>query len=671
MSFLNQPILWALFAAVIPIIIHLLNRRRHRTVKWAAMSFLLKATRESRGKKKLKHILILTARTLAVAAIIFAVAQPLIGGLLGWGGTKLDTVVLVLDRSLSMETETGTEGLSMREQAINQVMQTLTEMGNPNLILVDSASGNISEVNPIETLNQLSITAATDTKSNIPDLVEKASNYIQGNQTGQTEVWIASDLQSNDWQPESSRWDTVRAGIENLPQQPKLRILALTESQKDNASVKISNIKRRDNLLILDFEITRTDDSREALFNVSFNLNGKNTTNKEYSISGQSVTLQEEIILPRNIINGHGYLSLAPDGNNRDNTAFFAYGEATPAHTIIVSEGGSSIQYLEKAAALPGFSHQSAEIIAPHQVSTSILSKSSLVIWKAKLPEPEKSEILSNFVEQGGSAIFFPSDDESDNQFLGISWGEIQSAPRGQYFIISDWNQNDGPQRNYNNGESVPMDTLRCIKRRVIRGDISPLADWDDSSTMLGRVIHGKGTAIFLGTVPELRWSDLEIGTISVPVIQNLLNLGNKRFGSAFFSETGRHTPLAKQESEIIVVSDNSKVNAAYDNSNIKSTPLYLAGVKRINERVIATNRPAEEDSWALVDDPELAEMLKGTNYSLFENSGSDDNSVTQQIWQAFLIAALLFLIIEAILCLNKKAIKLPKATTKATASTS
>lgn len=92
MSFLNQSILWTLFAAAIPVIIHLLNRRRHRTVKWAAMSFILKATRESRGKKKLKHLLILTARTLAIAAIIFAVAQPLIGGLLGWGGSKLDTV---------------------------------------------------------------------------------------------------------------------------------------------------------------------------------------------------------------------------------------------------------------------------------------------------------------------------------------------------------------------------------------------------------------------------------------------------------------------------------------------------------------------------------------------------------------------------------------------------
>ena len=51
--------LWGLFAVSIPVIIHLLNRRRFRTVEWGAMQFLLKATRDSRGKKRLKHILIL------------------------------------------------------------------------------------------------------------------------------------------------------------------------------------------------------------------------------------------------------------------------------------------------------------------------------------------------------------------------------------------------------------------------------------------------------------------------------------------------------------------------------------------------------------------------------------------------------------------------------------
>ena len=85
-SFLQQSFLWGLLAVSIPVIVHLLNRRRHRTVQWAAMDFLLKATRESRGRKKLKYIIILTSRALAIAALIFAISRPLLGGFLGWGG---------------------------------------------------------------------------------------------------------------------------------------------------------------------------------------------------------------------------------------------------------------------------------------------------------------------------------------------------------------------------------------------------------------------------------------------------------------------------------------------------------------------------------------------------------------------------------------------------------
>ena len=115
--------LYGLFAAAIPVIIHLLNRRRHRTIKWAAMQFLLKAAQESRGKKRLKHILILACRALAIATLIFAIARPYVSGLIGWVGGKVDTVTLILDRSASMELRTTEGGESLREGVINRGTQ--------------------------------------------------------------------------------------------------------------------------------------------------------------------------------------------------------------------------------------------------------------------------------------------------------------------------------------------------------------------------------------------------------------------------------------------------------------------------------------------------------------------------------------------------------------------
>ena len=86
MTFLSPLFLWGLTFASIPVIIHLINRRRHQTIQWAAMQFLLKATRQSRGKRKLRNIIILTCRCLLLAGLFAAAAKPVVSGLIGWGG---------------------------------------------------------------------------------------------------------------------------------------------------------------------------------------------------------------------------------------------------------------------------------------------------------------------------------------------------------------------------------------------------------------------------------------------------------------------------------------------------------------------------------------------------------------------------------------------------------
>jgi len=83
----------------------------------------------------------------------------------------------------------------------------------------------------------------------------------------------------------------------------------------------------------------------------------------------------------------------------------------------------------------------------------------------------------------------------------------------------------------------------------------------------------------------------------------------------------------------------------------------------------VATNRPSEEDDWTQIGEDKLSEILSGTNYSLFENTGDSSGSTTRQIWQALLIAALFFLIIEAILCLQKTSARRTKASSESSPS--
>ena len=106
MNFLQPLVLIGLPLMLLPIIIHLINQQRHRTMPWAAMMFLMTAKRMSRGMARIRHILILLMRTLAIAALIFAISRPLSGGWLGSIGlAKPDVTMVLLDRSASMEAQ--------------------------------------------------------------------------------------------------------------------------------------------------------------------------------------------------------------------------------------------------------------------------------------------------------------------------------------------------------------------------------------------------------------------------------------------------------------------------------------------------------------------------------------------------------------------------------------
>src|SRR3954471_6048742 len=61
----------------VPIIIHLLNRRRFKTVEWAAMEFLLRALRKNRRRIRFEQWLLLAVRCCVLLFLGLALARPL------------------------------------------------------------------------------------------------------------------------------------------------------------------------------------------------------------------------------------------------------------------------------------------------------------------------------------------------------------------------------------------------------------------------------------------------------------------------------------------------------------------------------------------------------------------------------------------------------------------
>ena len=105
MTFLNGFL--ATFAALgaIPVIIHLLNRRRFKVVSWAAMEFLLATIKKNYRRLQLRDIILMCLRAAALVFLALALARPTIassGALSSLGQEGRTSAVIVLDNSLSM-----------------------------------------------------------------------------------------------------------------------------------------------------------------------------------------------------------------------------------------------------------------------------------------------------------------------------------------------------------------------------------------------------------------------------------------------------------------------------------------------------------------------------------------------------------------------------------------
>jgi hypothetical protein len=661
LSFLSQPILWGLFAASVPVIIHLLNRRRFRIVKWAATSFLLKASRESRGKKKLKHFLILACRALAIAALIFAVARPLIGGFLGSGSGSVGTVVLILDRSASMETKPGSGQLSHRQSVITKITEAVENMGSPRLVLIDSASGEIQEVPSPDALSELSTTSATDTQADIPTLLAKAIDYLDETNPGQSEIWVASDLQRGDWRPGDSRWGAIQAGLEGLPTKTNLRILTAGEQTVENFTLELLTSRRVEDDLFLDLKLSRLEGDGTTTVPITYSLNGARNSER-VTMNGQEVRFQKRFPLTAADTEGYGWVGIPSDNNPRDNSVYFAFGGKEPVQTWVVSEEPTSptADFLQKAAAPAGFERYSCTVVAPTQTTQIDWATASLIIWQAPIPIGAVAAQLNDFVTSGGSALFFPPNQPSTGVIFGASWGEIEEAPADQFFINGSWVKDDGPWQNGIGDTLMPVDQVRGVKRRSIQGDGSSLAEWDDGSPFLYRQLEGLGTSIFINTLPDDRWSNIEFVALHLVAIQRLIEKGTDRLHAGYRAVAGSDKAKGRDD----------EIRERLDTFEDYEPALehYRAGVYRLGNRTIAVNRPSEENSPTRIDEEALDELLKGTSYTLFANQDSKKDLISEA-WRAFLVAVLLFLLAEALLCLQPKSTGPPSL--KATANTS
>ena len=131
-SWLLNPAMLGLgaLAVGVPILIHLLNKRRFKIVEWAAMDFLFQADKKNRRRVRLENFILLALRCLAMLLIGMLLARPFLPSTMTKALNQVQKYerVILLDDSLSQKVLVGNE--TALEVAKNSLTQMLTELAD-------------------------------------------------------------------------------------------------------------------------------------------------------------------------------------------------------------------------------------------------------------------------------------------------------------------------------------------------------------------------------------------------------------------------------------------------------------------------------------------------------------------------------------------------------------
>lgn len=250
-DFASPAFLPALALALLPLIIHLVSRRIARDQRFAALEFVLRATKRRSRHIRLRQLLLLLLRTLLIAAAVLAMSQPqLVPKTLPSQKPQGHSLIICLDASASMQARSPDSDDSLFDLARAQAEKALRKLapGLPAWVLL--AGPQVQPLTPRVTLNRRALINALDDvkaglgRSDLGACVAMATRAKQADPNPR--VLIISDGAAHAWRSLPSdgqaEIELSRVPSEQTPQLENFSLgpVQVSPSSTDNQAVDIS-----------------------------------------------------------------------------------------------------------------------------------------------------------------------------------------------------------------------------------------------------------------------------------------------------------------------------------------------------------------------------------------------------------------------------------------------
>ncbi len=251
MSFLSIAFLTALPLAAVPILLHLFDRRRNVVIEWGAMQFLMEAATRRTNARRLKQWLLLVLRVLAIAALVMALARPMLPG--NWfGSSDRGETIFIVDNSMSMMRTV--EEISLLETAIERAVTMLDDIqpGDSVRILLASpypvwAMGDGVRVDSSSRqliADQLRELHPTHGRSDLLSaLLTAIQTEIEPTQQ-RRHIVLLTDGQGSDWSiADEAGWKQLREMLKSSAVPTELDVIELDDHSNNVINVAVNTVQ--------------------------------------------------------------------------------------------------------------------------------------------------------------------------------------------------------------------------------------------------------------------------------------------------------------------------------------------------------------------------------------------------------------------------------------------
>jgi len=677
MSFVYPQFLFALFAVSIPIIIHLFNFRRFKKVYFPDIRFLKEVKQQTQNRNRIKHLLILISRILAVSFLVFAFAQPFIPADKKNAMAGMQAVSVYVDNSFSMENVS--KGGMLLDEAKKIAREIALAHSQTDLfqLLTNNFEGRhqrlIGREEFLTMLNEVKVSPAVRTVS---EITARQTDVLSKAETKNKKLFIVSDFQKSISDFEKVKEDTTIKAI----------LLPVPSNQQSNLYIDScwfeTPVHQLNQAEKLNMRIKNISENNLENIPVKLFLNNQQKTPSSFSIApNESKDIALSFVIKEAGIQ-QGRIEITDYPVTYDDKFYFSFNVAKNIAFTCISppleeENGEnsrkSIQSLFGRDSLFVLNMQDDNKID----YSSLASQQVIVLSELKNISSGLAQELNRFVQNGGSLIVFPSTQTDTG-----SYKNFLSSLGTNFYLRQDTANTKIDWVNFENeifsdvfekkGENLDLPVVHSHYTQSHSNQTSEevLLKMRNRNPFFSKYTYKKGK-VYLSAVPmNTDWSNFTKHAIFVPLMFKIA-VNSQPSSELFYTVskdnsipvttklTGESVFKIKGDNDFEIIPENRILDlqpTIFVHDQIKNAGNYnlFAGTENISG--ISFNYDRKESDLSRYSPDELISLYEKSNLINFSLIDAGDNDITiiladigqgKKLWKWCILLVLLFLAIE------------------------